>query len=65
MTMKARGGLGAEGRPAIGGRRIFTWPGDAEDRPTSWDRLTRFMEGVRAMHDCTDEEVRLVFFFDN
>jgi hypothetical protein len=63
VTTTARGTTGTHmGR--VGTRRIFTWPG-REDEPTSWDRLISYLEGVRAQHDLADDEVRLVFFFDN
>ena len=47
----------------VGPRRIFAWPG--EDGETPWDRLIAYMENVRAHHDLSDDEVRLVAFFDN
>jgi hypothetical protein len=49
----------------VGRRRIFVWPGEDEAKPTSWDRLVAYLEGVRAQHDLGDDDVRLVFFFDN
>lgn len=48
----------------VGARRIFEWPGEGRDNPTSWDRLIEEMERVKRPGD-TDEDVRLVFFFDN
>lgn len=49
----------------VGERRVFVWPDADESEPTAWDRLVAYMESIRAFHDLTDEEVRLVFFFDN
>lgn len=48
----------------VGRRRIFTWPGE-DSGPTAWDRLIAYMENVRTFHNLTDEQVRLVAFFDN
>jgi hypothetical protein len=38
------------------------WPGD-EGKPTSWDRLLADVERAKREGD-TDEDVRIVFFFD-
>jgi hypothetical protein len=48
----------------VGRRRIFTWPGDDPDQPTPWGELIEDMERAKRPGD-TDEDVRLVFFFDN
>lgn len=64
VTAVCRATTGAHEGP-VGKRRIFTWPGEGDDKPTVWDRLIAYMENVRTFHDLSDEEVRLVFFFDN
>lgn len=46
----------------VGRRKVFRWPGETE--PKSWLRLIRYMEQAK-WDDQSDEEVRLVFFFDN
>lgn len=49
----------------VGTRRIFSWPGHDEDAPTAWDRLIAAMERAKPDENTTDDEIRLVFFFDN
>jgi len=44
----------------VGKRKCFSLWGTAH-----WERLLAYMENVKAFHNLTDEEVRLVFFFDN
>lgn len=46
----------------VGTRRILTWPG--EEQPESWLRLIRYMEQAK-WDGQADDEIRLVFFFDN
>lgn len=46
----------------VGETKILRWPG--EDEPTAWLRLIRYMEQAK-WDGQTDDEVRLVFFFDN
>lgn len=46
----------------VGERRILTWPG--ENEPVAWLRLIRYMEQAK-WDGQTDDEIRLVFFFDN
>lgn len=46
----------------VGRRKVLRWPG--ADEPTSWLRLIRYMEYAK-WDGQSDEEVRLVFFFDN
>lgn len=48
--------------PRVGRRKVLRWPGDNE--PKSWLRLIRYMEQAK-WDGQTDDEVRLVFFFDN
>lgn len=54
----------ASGGPheVVGRRKILRWPG--EDEPKAWQRLIRYMEQAK-WDGQSDEEVRLVFFFDN
>lgn len=47
---------------AVGKRKVLRWPG--EDEPASWLRLIRYMEQAK-WDGQSDDEVRLVFFFDN
>lgn len=61
VAMTARATTGShEGK--VGRRKILRWPG--EDEPTCWLRLIRYMEQAK-WDGQSDEEVRLVFFFDN
>lgn len=46
----------------VGRRKVLRWPGQTE--PQSWLRLIRYMEQAK-WDDQTDDEIRLVFFFDN
>lgn len=46
----------------VGPTKIFRWPG--EDEPTCWLRLIRYMEQAK-WDGQSDDEIRLVFFFDN
>lgn len=46
----------------VGPTKILRWPG--EDEPTCWLRLIRYMEQAK-WDGQTDDEIRLVFFFDN
>jgi hypothetical protein len=61
VKMTARWSSGPTEGP-VGERRILTWPG--EDEPTSWLHLIKCMEQAK-FEDQSDEEIRLVFFFDN
>jgi hypothetical protein len=58
----AKAGWSASGGERVGKRRLFVWPGD-EGKPTSWDRLLADVERAKREGD-TDEDVRIVFFFD-
>lgn len=46
----------------VGARKVLRWPG--EEEPKCWLRLIRYMEQAK-WDGQSDEEVRLVFFFDN
>jgi hypothetical protein len=46
----------------VGKTKILRWPG--EEEPESWLRLIRYMEQAK-WDGQTDDEIRLVFFFDN
>lgn len=46
----------------VGQTKILRWPG--EDEPKCWLRLIRYMEAAK-WDGQSDDEIRLVFFFDN
>lgn len=48
----------------VGHRRVFSGPFQKEGEPTAWDRLIAELERAKRDGD-TDDDVRLVFFFDN
>lgn len=61
-SVAAVAGWSSVGGERVGRRKVLTWPG--EDEPRSWLRLIRYMEQAK-WDGQSDEEVRLVFFFDN
>jgi hypothetical protein len=60
----ATAGWSAAGGDPVGKRRIFVWPGEDESKPTAWDRFLADIERAKQDGD-SDEDVRIVFFFDN
>lgn len=61
VTMTAMATSGPHEGP-VGVRKVFMWPGDDEQH--TWPRLIRYMEQAK-WDGQSDDEVRLVFFFDN
>lgn len=61
VAMTARATTGTH-EGIVGQRKVLRWPG--EEKPECWLRLIRYMEQAK-WDGQSDEEVRLVFFFDN